>query len=204
MKNLVFFILLNLVFEPVFAELELNGLPVESAQSLQQNLKTIQTYFNDIKRVAKNINQSDKKQSLTELTSKNKLSVFGESSLEYGDDNRGDYRPRAPRHRISRRDPFAITSRMFEGDPSLQDLGLDFQPDTDLKIPTLKLKGVVNGVDGKIAALVDVEDVGVIVVREGDTIGLRSKDGGGLRVRKISRTGLILTAGSLGRDVIVK
>lgn len=203
MKYLFFFVLLNLVFEPVLAQLEANELTVEGAQSLQQNLKTIQTYFDDIKSVARNVNPSDKQQSLTELTLKNRLPVYDTLLLENGEDNRGDYRPRTSRQRIGRRDPFAITSRMFEGDPSLQDLGLDFQPDTELKIPGLKLKGVVNG-GGEIAALVDVEDVGVIVVREGDTIGVRSKDGGGLRVRKISRTGLILTAGSLGRDVIVK
>ncbi|MBV1920894.1 MAG: hypothetical protein KUG73_09445 [Pseudomonadales bacterium] len=221
MKYLMFFLLLNVASMPALseigaeigakigakiglAELELNGLPVESAQSLQQNLKTIQTYFDDIKRVAKNVNQSDNQQDLTEVAANNDLPISDTNISGYDDGNGGGYRSRTSRQRSGQRDPFAITSRMFEGDPTLQDLGLDFQPDTELKIPNLKLKGVVNGVDGKIAALVDVEDVGVIVVREGDTIGLRSKDGGGLRVRKISRTGLILTAGSLGRDVIVK
>ena len=141
MKYWVFFLLLNLVFEPVLAQLEPNELTIEGAQSLQQNLKTIQTYFDDIKRVARNVNPSDKKKSLTELTSNNKLPVSDTSLLEYGEDNRGDYRSRTSRLRIGRRDPFAITSRMFEGDPSLQDLGLDFQPDTELKLPGLKLTG---------------------------------------------------------------
>lgn len=216
MKSKVVFLLLNLLLvESVFSEIDLSGLPVEKSQSLQDDLQIIQTYFNQIKKAVNSSGiigmdefniSSDELSALSEDTfGPEDNAVVADSipskSQKYTRAKSSKYSSRLSMHQ---RDPFAITPRMFEGDPTLQNLGLNFKPDTELEIPEIKLKGVVNGADGKIAALVDVEGVGVIVVREGDTIGVRSKGGGGLRVRKISRTGLILTAGSLGRDVIVK
>jgi len=188
-------IAMSCVVNKVQAEGDSKVLSAEMTKSLQENLKSIQTYFDAVNNATPESITTQGYKSMDELAEKKQVEA---ESTQYFSQRK------TAQVKVARRDPFAITDRMFEGDPALRNLGLDFQPDAELKVPKIILKGVVNGANGKIAALVEIEEIGVIVVREGDTIGIQSKVGGGLRVKSISRAGLILTVGSLGQDVIIQ
>lgn len=105
------------------------------------------------------------------------------------------------------RDPFAITSMMLslskQGDSQL-----GFKASKDVRIPKLKLKGTVDQGERGIAALIEIDEIGVIVVRVGDTIGLRSSAGQalgeGLMVKSINPRSLVLTAGDIQQNIIIR
>lgn len=182
----------------VISHLEVvNGLSAQQKQSLTNNLKEIDDYYDSIKKVS---------HQQIEVTPGAKPQVFK------GDDSATQQQPvvqtvravKRSKNSAAYRDPFAITARMF-GYRAPKDVGYDFSPVLDVKVPDIQLKAVMRGPNGQLAALIDVDGQGSVVVREGDTIGLDAGQAThGLRIKKINRSSLVLTTGSLGGDVIVR
>ncbi|MCP4323466.1 MAG: hypothetical protein GY787_16765 [Alteromonadales bacterium] len=171
-------------------------LSAEQNESLKSNLKKIEGYYDNIKKVSHQITTEDKSVSVQKREAE-----IEQSPVEHEANTasiKQSNRARGPR------DPFAITTRMF-GYRAPKDVGYDFSPVLDVKVPEIQLKAVIRGPSGQLAALIDVEGQSGIVVREGDTIGLEAgQSGHGLRIKKINRSSLVLTTGSLGGDVIVR
>jgi len=174
----------------------INALSAEQNEGLKNNLKKIEGYYDNIKKVSHQTLAVDKP------LAKQKTSAETADQLA-GSDTKTTTTVHSNRS-AGPRDPFAITSRMF-GYRAPKDVGYDFSPVLDVKVPEIKLKAVMRGPSGQLAALIDVEGQSGIIVREGDTIGLdAAQSGHGLRIKKINRSSLVLTTGSLGGDVIVR
>ena len=108
-------------------------------------------------------------------------------------------------YRDGKRDPFSPTNQMLEFS-SRREGGLQFQPlNQAVEVPLMHLRGLVQDKDGKLAALLEIENSGIHVVREGDTVGLYDMGSNSVvRVRKINRLNLVVEAGSLGQLIIVR
>ena len=64
---------------------------------------------------------------------------------------------------------------------------------------------MVQDANGGIAALLEVENGGIHIVREGDTVGLYEMGiNSVIRVRKINRLNMVVEAGELGQVIIVR
>ncbi|MDZ7753593.1 MAG: hypothetical protein U5S82_18600 [Gammaproteobacteria bacterium] len=110
-------------------------------------------------------------------------------------------------YREGRRNPFAPTSLILAAierrGGSAANLAL--QPARQaIAIPRMHLRGLVNdGTD--LAALLEIENAGIYIVREGDTVGLYEMGSNAvIRVREINRLNLVVEAGSLGQLFIVR
>ena len=109
-----------------------------------------------------------------------------------------------------RRDPFSATGKIMNQKikPALKrtltDLGFDPQHQPDA-IPRMRLKGQIQGAEGEVVALLEIEDGHVYIVREGDTVGLHEFGYNAvIRVQKIDRLHLVIESGSLGQLIIVR
>ena len=72
-------------------------------------------------------------------------------------------------------------------------------------IPRMRLRGLINEGDENVAALLEIENSGTYIVREGDTVGLYELGSNAvIRVRKINRLDLVVEAGSLGQVLIIR
>lgn len=111
------------------------------------------------------------------------------------------------------RNPFATTDKLRElkikppeqeAVPSNE--GLAFTPTKqEVKIPKMRLRGHLQGINGEVLALLEVTGGDTYIVREGDTVGLHDLGiDSVLRVRKISRLHLVIEAGSLNQMIIVR
>lgn len=112
-----------------------------------------------------------------------------------------------PGYRDAKRNPFAPTRQILasiRGEVSGQ--SVNFQPlQEETVIPRMKLKGLINEGGNKIAALLEIENAGTHIVREGDTVGLyETGTNSVIRIRKINRLNLVVEAGSLGQVLIVR
>jgi hypothetical protein len=100
------------------------------------------------------------------------------------------------------RDPFAVTPVMLENENYTLRQSIEFTPlDGNFKVPNMRLKGIINDKENnQIAALLEIDGLGVFVVREGDTVGLHSIGNGRdvIQIESISRLSLIVQAGSYG------
>lgn len=100
------------------------------------------------------------------------------------------------------RDPFAVTTAMLSNEGQQLKADIDFVPlQGNLKIPNMRLKGIITGKGNKeMAALLEVDGLGVFVVREGDTVGLHGIGNGRdvIQIESISRLSLIVKSGSYG------
>lgn len=100
------------------------------------------------------------------------------------------------------RDPFAVTPVMLENENYALKQAVNFTPlDGNINIPNMKLKGIITGGgEGKMAALLEIEGMGVFVVREGDNVGLygigNNRDV--IQIESISRLSLIVRTGTIG------
>ncbi len=110
-------------------------------------------------------------------------------------------------YRQGRRNPFAPTQLILaaieRGGSSAANLAL--QPvQQATPIPRMHLRGLIN--DGAVqAALLEIENAGVYIVREGDTVGLYETGSNAVvRIREINRLNLVVEAGSLGQLFIVR
>ena len=99
------------------------------------------------------------------------------------------------------RDPFAIGGgRNGDGD-------LRFIRQAGASLPPLRLRGIVNGQDGARVGLLEVGSEGVYMVREGDTISLRTGGASSnavINVVKINQLTLVIESGTLGEVIIVR
>jgi len=76
------------------------------------------------------------------------------------------------------------------------------QPD---KVPTMRLRGHLQGKDGEVLALLELVGGDVYIVREGDTVGLHDfAIDSVIRVQKIDRLHLVVEYGSLNQRIIVR
>ena len=170
----------------------------EQNKSLQSNLNKIGDYYKNIKRKSHQqfgSNEAEKspKQQVSEVKQSTPAVIVEKETTQ-----------QSTQAVMGQRDPFAITTRMF-GSQNALNSGYNFSPALNVKVPEIKLKAVMEGPSGGLAALIDMEGQQGLVVREGDTIGLDSgQPGNGLRIKKINRSSLVLTTGSLGGDIIIR
>lgn len=112
-----------------------------------------------------------------------------------------------PGYRDDRRNPFAPTRQIIATAQGADNaaLGMELQPLRQAtEIPRMKLKGLISE-GASVAALLQIDNAGTYIVREGDTVGLyESGSNSVIRVRKINRLNLMVEAGSLGQVLIVR
>ena len=115
--------------------------------------------------------------------------------------------------RDQERDPFALTSRMRNLIPSQRasgenstDSAYEFQRlSTGVKVPKLKLKGLIVKSEVDKAAVLDIQGLGSYVVREGDTLSIPDGSVNNvIKVTKIDRLSLMIEVGKLGEVIIVR
>ena len=103
------------------------------------------------------------------------------------------------------RDPFAVTYMMLQlqGKPVSD---VNFTQIENVAVPTMRLRGLIdNSKEQQLAALMEVDGLGVFVVREGDTIGLQGVGSNSvLRIVQISNLSLVVEAGHVGQRFIVR
>ncbi len=110
-----------------------------------------------------------------------------------------------PGYRGEERNPFALTSVILERTRKGQ-AAVGFQPaEGPVKVPDLKLRGIVVRSDGSKAALLEVKGRGTYVVREGDRIGLNpAQASAAIRVTRINRMQVEVEVGSIRQVIIVR
>jgi len=108
--------------------------------------------------------------------------------------------------RNGHRDPFSPTDRLLQASLGGSGGGVQFQPLSQAaKIPRMHLRGLIKDDNGGIAALLEIENSGIHIVREGDTVGLYEMGVNSvIQVRRINRLNLLVEAGSLGQIIIVR
>jgi len=101
------------------------------------------------------------------------------------------------------RDPFATTEVIRQSQQN-SSAGIQFLPMASARgLPEMRLKGLVNkGSSKDMAALLEIEGMGVFVVREGDTVGLnamrRNQSNEVIQIESIKGLSLIVRYGVLG------
>lgn len=101
------------------------------------------------------------------------------------------------------RDPFAVTEVIRQSQKK-GGAGIQFLPlSSSQGLPEMRLKGLVNkGSSQDMAALLEIEGMGVLVVREGDTVGLnairRNQSNEVIQIESIKGLSLIVRYGVLG------
>ncbi len=106
-----------------------------------------------------------------------------------------------------KRNPFATTEylerkRLSPPEPKRQTFQALATPG---KLPKMKLKGHLQGMDNETLALLEIEGGEVHLVREGDTVGLHDLGfPGAIRIKKINRLHLVVESGSYGQLIIVR
>ena len=110
-------------------------------------------------------------------------------------------------YRGGQRNPFAPTERVLTArEGGRLDTQLTLQPlEKATKLPKMHLRGVIHDEQNKLAALLELEGVGVYVVREGDTVGLYEAGSDNvIQIQKINRLNLLVKAGSIGQIIVVR
>lgn len=101
------------------------------------------------------------------------------------------------------RDPFTPSALMYEtvGKQSgMASSAYGFSPSSEgIKIPKMKLRGLLNQERGNYIALLEVEGAGTYMVREGDEFNIDpSQPKNAIRVDKINRLSITVETGVLG------
>lgn len=109
----------------------------------------------------------------------------------------------------TQRNPFAPSRHSLEfANGGAGPGGTRFRPNSaSIRLPKLKLRGLVQGDQqgDQVTALLEVDTVGVFVVRKGDIIGL--PNGGSdnvIKVNEITDLSVVVEVGSLGQFIIVR
>jgi hypothetical protein len=105
------------------------------------------------------------------------------------------------------RDPFSATGKLAtqKDAPVQTPAGIVFTPKEQGKIPRMTMRGHLQGKNGEVIALLEIDKGGVYMVREGDTVGLNDLGVNSvIRVKEISRLHLVIESGSLGQLFIVR
>lgn len=104
------------------------------------------------------------------------------------------------------RNPFAPTRQVATARRGGLPGELTLQPlQNAVKLPKMRLRGVVNDGANQLAALLELEGIGVYVVREGDTVGLYEAGSNHvIQIQKINRLNLLVKAGSVGQIIVVR
>jgi hypothetical protein len=105
------------------------------------------------------------------------------------------------------RDPFSATGKLVtqKDAPAQSPAGIVFTPKEQAKIPKMSMRGHLQGKNGEVIALLEIDKGGVYMVREGDTVGLHDLGVNSvIRVKEISRLHLVVESGSLGQLFIVR
>jgi hypothetical protein len=77
-------------------------------------------------------------------------------------------------------------------------------------LPSMRLRGLLKLRDRKAAALLDVEGVGALIVREGDQVSLAGAPSTGdglppaLKIERIGPEGVVVEVGTLGRSLVIR
>lgn len=107
-----------------------------------------------------------------------------------------------------RRNPFAPTRQILSmvNRAGAGKGNFNIQPMQDMtKVPRMHLKGLISDGDNSLAALLEIENAGIYMVREGDTVGLyESGSSSVIQIRKINRLNIVVEAGSLGEVLIIR
>lgn len=103
------------------------------------------------------------------------------------------------------RDPFAVTSSMLRME-SLADQDIQFTQIEDTVVPKMWLRGMIDkNNNDETAALLEIDGIGMFVVREGDTIGLQQIGSQHvLHIEKITNLSLFVKAGVMEQRFIIR
>ena len=102
------------------------------------------------------------------------------------------------------RDPFSVSPAMLE-ESKLKSEGLRFTPMAGAQVPQLKLRGIINAESEDRLGLIEVVREGVFLVREGDTISLRSAASNTvIKITEIGALSVVVEAGTLGEVIVVR
>lgn len=102
------------------------------------------------------------------------------------------------------RDPFTVTNEMSAH--SLRKLDAKFQPASGVRLPALKLRGVITRNQNSVPlALLEIGGREVYMVSEGDEISFDSSAPGQvLKVHNVDRLSVVVEVGTLGDIMVVR
>lgn len=176
----------------------------------QKNIDTLNNYYGEVQkraRLGSATNQANRSANFANSEANNRStprqkSAFVPDNTRYAAPISGANRQSAA-YTPAGRDPFAVTSIMLDNETFTLKKEIDFTPlQGDFKIPNMRLKGVITG-SGKsdaLTALLEIEGLGVFVVREGDTVGLQGVGNGRdvIQIESVNRLSLVVRTGSYG------
>ncbi len=185
----------------VFAEVE----PVK--QQIQEHIGTITNYYQTVREKAFGEipkNNEEKRQERHRDIARDPFASSVRSAQQSPIRAGANYRASA--YTLAGRDPFAVTPIMLENENFTLKQEIEFTPLTgDFKIPKMYLKGIITGREDdnnprKMAALLEIDGLGVFVVHEGDTVGLHGIGNGRdvIKIESISRLSLVVQSGTYG------
>jgi len=99
-----------------------------------------------------------------------------------------------------KRNPFALTDHLRRAAANG-----DFYPgQKNDEVPPMHLRGLIQGTDGNLVALLEIEKA-IHIVRAGDTVGLNDLGRNTvIRIKKINRLNIIVETGTVGQLIIVR
>lgn len=104
-----------------------------------------------------------------------------------------------------KRNPFSVTDLIRPKKKTAAPASNFKTMETPQQMPAMRLRGHLQGSEGEIVALLEIEGGAVHIVREGDTIGLHEFGYDSvIRVKKIDRLHLVVESGSLGQLIVVR
>ena len=182
--------------------------------SMLKDVKTIANYYDRIrnkleleeaKRVPPDISEEDRSGDNAENGGRSTFTMTPPKAKEVVAQLLPEERDIQAGYRDGKRDPFSPTNRLLQ--VAQVDEGVThFQPlNTATEMPRMHLRGLVQDKSGDVAALLEIQNSGIHIVREGDTVGLYDMGVNSvIRVRQINRLNMIVEAGSLGQMIIVR
>lgn len=195
---------------PVLLGLLALSLPCQAQPEInantQKNVEKIQDYYDNVQQKLNNAgaqaaNRPVKTQPPGQIKPPIPASIAAESLLAAPISGASD-NPAAA-YTPAGRDPFAVTPIMLENEHFTLKQEIDFTPmQGDFKVPSMRLKGVITGAkkNDSLAALLEIDGLGVFVVREGDSVGLQGIGNGRdvIMIESISRLSLVVRTGAYG------
>ena len=179
----------------------------KSNSSLEKNLKTLDNYYQKIREksggdtasgtAGATANNSDAPVKTSQASQKSGPQVFKQPG-------------RAPATSRSNyeRDPFAYTDRIRLNDPVFGGVGVSYSPkpiNSQSVLPRMTMKGFLSGGEENSIGLLEIEGMGVQVVRKGDVVGLQQVGlDAVVRIIDMSSLGLIVETGSSGQAIVVR
>jgi len=175
----------------------------KSRGDLEKNLQTLDTYYNKV-REKSGTGNAEATKPLAQEAAKPKAAVQKPVPQVIAQPTQPERKTRG----TYERDPFAYTDRIKLNDPVFGGAGVSYSPKpitAQAALPRMTMKGFLSGGEEQSIGLLEIEGMGVQVVRKGDVVGLQQVGlDAVVRIIDMSSLGLIVETGSSGQAIVVR